>query len=182
MKNDRVEFQAVPSTTSQFTVWVGTNMVGVVTRYAEQTWYARRNDGTSVGQGFSSRNSAGEFLLAEILTKDSLQEVADALKIAPLRILAGWNDGKTEMKVFDTLDAVIEAHGEVFCGAYSEGFAEKIGIELHSEFDSKLKETVYSLAKPLTLEQAVKIVEHVNAEGNYHEFIMRPAWPYEGKK
>jgi len=98
-----------------------------------------------------------------------------------MKIVAGWTSWTREthrLYVFDTLEAAIEAHSEVFGGCYSEEFTESLGIKVRT-VDAGTDDEHEELAEPLTLDQARRIVTYVNSEGNYVEFIFRPAWPDE---
>ena len=71
------------------------------------------------------------------------------------------------------------AHGEVFGAPMMDPKTlEKMGVRLEYALDDD-GELVYRIAGGLTYAQARELVAYVNSEGNYDEFVFRPAWPDE---
>jgi len=73
------------------------------------------------------------------------------------RYVAGWQDGKAELEVFDSLEAVADAHPDVFG-------------ELGGTWPPPVK--VNELAFVEAAEQA--------SDSAYHPFVFRLAWEWEG--
>ncbi len=99
------------------------------------------------------------------------------------RVVAGWLeyvDGKpVGVQVFPNLEAAVAVFPEIFNGSYDEEFLESLGLKVREVQGDLDEEVTYELAEPLTVSQARRIVDYVNAEGNYNEFVLRPAWDEE---
>ena len=83
-----------------------------------------------------------------------------------MHYVAGWSSTATP-QVFTSLGAIVDAFPEIFYVASPEKELDENG-ELISVEPENITELMLLLA-----------VEMVNNEGNYHDFIFRPAFQFE---
>jgi len=91
-------------------------------------------------------------------------------------VVAGWG---ARLQVFANLDDAITAHDDIFLGGgYDPAFFASIGVAVET-FKDDDGELSVAVTEPVSLLQALAIAAYVNSEGNFDEFVLRPAWPFE---